>query len=180
MDAVTRLGTQRVEARRDGTGWLVGVNGRVVHVDAVRNGPLWSFLLAPPAADPRTSRRSHLVGVEERRAGKVVVHVDGRPVSVTLPAPQGRASRQPGLRADGSGPEQVIAPMPGRVIKMLVKPGDRVAPRQPVVIIEAMKMQNELRALRAGTVSDVCVTEGVLVDAGAPLVVILPRVEPAI
>ena len=179
MDAVTRLGTQRVEARRDGTGWLVSVNGRLVHVDAVRNGPVWSFLIAAPATDPRMSRRSHLVGVEERRTGTVIVQVDGRQVPVTLPASPGRAPRQPGPRADGSGPEHVIAPMPGRVIKMLVKPGDRVAPRQPVVIIEAMKMQNELRALRAGRVSDVRVTEGVLVDAGAPLVVILSGAEPA-
>ncbi len=63
--------------------------------------------------------------------------------------------------------------MPGKVIRLLVKPGDRVDARQPVVVVEAMKMENELRAARGGTVSEVHAREGQLVDAGALLVTIL-------
>jgi biotin carboxyl carrier protein len=62
--------------------------------------------------------------------------------------------------------------MPGRVVKVLVAPGDAVVERQPVTVLEAMKMQNDVRAMRAGRVVDVKVVEGTLVDAGAVLVVI--------
>ena len=60
----------------------------------------------------------------------------------------------------------MTAPMPGKIVKVLVKPGDAVAARQGLVVIEAMKMENELRATRAGRVKDVHVAEGDLVDAG--------------
>ena len=62
--------------------------------------------------------------------------------------------------------------MPGRVVKVLVKSGDRVAERQPLVVIEAMKMENELRAPGDALVRDVNVTEGALVEAGAILMVL--------
>jgi biotin carboxyl carrier protein len=62
--------------------------------------------------------------------------------------------------------------MPGRVIKVLVKPGDEVRPRQPLVIVEAMKMENELSAARAGRVKDVQVRDGMSVEAGRLLVVV--------
>ena len=62
--------------------------------------------------------------------------------------------------------------MPGRIVKVLVKPGDVVAARQGVVIVEAMKMENELRAPRPGTVAEVRVTEGISVEANSVLVVL--------
>jgi biotin carboxyl carrier protein len=62
--------------------------------------------------------------------------------------------------------------MPGRIVKVLVAPGDVVAARQGVVIVEAMKMENELRAPRSGTVADVRVTEGMSVEANSVLVVL--------
>jgi biotin carboxyl carrier protein len=74
--------------------------------------------------------------------------------------------------AAGSGPVTVKSPMPGRVVKVLVEAGDRVASGQPVVVVEAMKMENELRAPRAGTVQDVRCAEGATVEAGQDLVTI--------
>ena len=62
--------------------------------------------------------------------------------------------------------------MPGKVVRVLVKPGDQVVARQGVVVVEAMKMENELRASRPGLVLEVLVVEGASVDTGAPLVVI--------
>ena len=62
--------------------------------------------------------------------------------------------------------------MPGRIVKVLVTKGDVVDARQGLVVVEAMKMENELRAPRAGTVSEVLVSEGMSVEAGAVLVVI--------
>ena len=65
-----------------------------------------------------------------------------------------------------------MAPMPGRVVRVLVKPGDEVAPRQGLVVVEAMKMENELSSPRAGTVREVTVSEGASVEAGRLLAVI--------
>jgi biotin carboxyl carrier protein len=62
--------------------------------------------------------------------------------------------------------------MPGKVVRVLVRPGDTVRARQPLVVVEAMKMENELRAPRDGTVSDVTAREGASVEAGALLVVL--------
>ena len=62
--------------------------------------------------------------------------------------------------------------MPGRVTKVLVKVGDLVVARQGLVVVEAMKMENELRASRAGVVTEVRATEGALVEANAVLIVV--------
>ena len=72
----------------------------------------------------------------------------------------------------GSGPQHVIAPMPGKIVRLLVAPGDAVEPRQGLVVIEAMKMENELRASRAGRVKAIKVAEGQSVEAGALLVTV--------
>jgi biotin carboxyl carrier protein len=66
----------------------------------------------------------------------------------------------------------VKAPMPGRVVRVLVAVGDRVTARQGVVVVEAMKMENELRSPRDGTVKEVGVVAGAAVETGAILVVI--------
>ncbi|MGH9347374.1 MAG: biotin/lipoyl-containing protein, partial [Vicinamibacterales bacterium] len=72
----------------------------------------------------------------------------------------------------GDGPHAIVAPMPGKVVKVLVSAGDAVAARQGVVVVEAMKMENELRAAKAGTVAEVRVSEGASVEAGTVLVVV--------
>jgi biotin carboxyl carrier protein len=68
------------------------------------------------------------------------------------------------------GPDVVVSPMPGRVVRLLVAPGDTVERGAPLVVIEAMKMENELRAARDGRVAAVLVRAGDTVEAGAKLV----------
>ena len=65
-----------------------------------------------------------------------------------------------------------MTPMAGRIVRVLVKPEEAVAARQPLVVVEAMKMENELRAPRAGTVAEVRVVEGASVEANTVLVVL--------
>jgi biotin carboxyl carrier protein len=77
-----------------------------------------------------------------------------------------------GAGEGGSGPRSVKAPMPGRVVRVLVAEGDEVEAMQGVVVIEAMKMQNELKVPRAGRISRVAVTPDTTVEAGQILIVV--------
>ena len=71
----------------------------------------------------------------------------------------------------GAG-EAVTAPMPGNILKVNVNVGDKVKEGQVLVVLEAMKMENEIMAPKDGTVTQVVVSKGSTVDTGAPLVVI--------
>ncbi len=70
------------------------------------------------------------------------------------------------------GTQTMNAPMPGKIVKILVKVGDAVTEGQGLVVVEAMKMENELKSPKAGTVTRVLTTEGTAVENGAPLVVV--------
>jgi biotin carboxyl carrier protein len=101
------------------------------------------------------------------------VHLDGRTVPVQI-RPAGSFGRQKkaGAGAAGSGLQRVTSPMPGKVVRILVRPGDEVKARQPLAVVEAMKMENELRAARDGRVREVSVGEGQSVDAGTVLLIV--------
>ena len=70
----------------------------------------------------------------------------------------------------GGGEMVVKSPMPGRVVKVLVKPGDEVEAGQPLLVVEAMKMENELKARGAGRVREVHVQAGTAVEGNAKLI----------
>jgi biotin carboxyl carrier protein len=72
--------------------------------------------------------------------------------------------------AAGGDSSEVRAPMPGRIVKILVSTGAEVDAGAPVVVVEAMKMENELRTERAGTIASIEVEEGQAVEGGALLV----------
>jgi biotin carboxyl carrier protein len=74
--------------------------------------------------------------------------------------------------ADNSGPQSVTAPMPGRVIRVLVEPGQEVAADEGLIVVEAMKMQNEMKAPRAGRIAAIKTVAGTTVSAGDVLLVI--------
>jgi biotin carboxyl carrier protein len=165
--------TRAVEVRRNNGGFTVVLDGHEHTVDVSDIGATWSLLLGT---------QSYEVAFVEGPDGAMMVHVDGQPVPVSV------APLRPAWRARGRGPstalgagpavpgtagsQRIVAPMPGKIVKVLVKPGDAVAARQGVVIVEAMKMENELRSQTSGTVSDVRVKEGDSVEAGAILVIV--------
>jgi glutaconyl-CoA/methylmalonyl-CoA decarboxylase subunit gamma len=169
---------REVEVVRVGDTCLVSIDGRDVEVDVKDIDGTLSLLIGT---------KSYEISVGPPADGTVMVHVDGVPVEVTVAsgsvaaAPSGPAGAGPvrpaaaraAAGAPGAGgPQQVKAPMPGKIVKLLVKPGDRVEPRQGLVVVEAMKMENELRAKAAGTVVEVRVVEGTSVEAGAILVIL--------
>jgi biotin carboxyl carrier protein len=101
--------------------------------------------------------------------GEFLVGLQGRTIDVTV---NGRRSAHAEGPLHGHGQGMIVAPMPGRVVRVLVAAGDPVDVRQPVVVVEAMKMENELRAPRAGHVKEISVAPGTSVEAGRVLAVI--------
>jgi len=97
--------------------------------------------------------------------------IDGQRHTFEVDDPRSLTGRR-GAAGGASGPRPVKSPMPGRVVRVLVARGDDVAEHQGVVVIEAMKMQNELKSPKAGRVANVTVTAGDTVGSGEVLVVI--------
>jgi biotin carboxyl carrier protein len=83
-----------------------------------------------------------------------------------------RRTRHASAREQAGGRVELKAMMPGRVVNLLVKVGDEVAAQQRIIVVEAMKMENELKTPRAGKVTDIRVSGGQTVEKGALLVVI--------
>jgi biotin carboxyl carrier protein len=155
----------QVVVTRSGDGFAVSVDGRLHHVDAARIDAHTLSLVVDSVRSNEVSFAADPIG------GLLNVHVGATPVAVMLNGRRRWGRREDGA-GSGSGPQRLVAPMPGKVVRVLVKAGDVVAARQPVVVVEAMKMENELRASREGTVAEIHASEGMSVDAGALLVVI--------
>jgi biotin carboxyl carrier protein len=142
--------------RQDGT-YVVEVDGVRHEVDLHKlEGDFYSIL---------TGGKSYEVSVEATRDGYRVRHGATEQL-VTLTDP-GRRAREG--RAGASGPEPVLSVMPGKVVRLLVKEGDAVEAGQGLVVVEAMKMENEIAAPRAGTVGPIAVKAGQAVEGGAEL-----------
>lgn len=112
-------------------------------------------------------RRVIDAAVRERPRGGLVIQLVGASVEATV---DGRRFRREARDEPAGGEQRTIAPMPGRVVRVLVRPGDEVAAGQGLVVVEAMKMENELVAAGPGRVVDVTVTDGEAVEAGRLLV----------
>jgi biotin carboxyl carrier protein len=158
--------TRTVAIERAETGkYRVSLDGQAHDVDASRVGVYGLSLL-----DVATGVVRDVQVTPSGARGEFLVTTGGRTVVATL---NGRRSgRAQGEGGSADGEQAVTAPMPGRVVRVLVAPGDEVAVRQGVVVVEAMKMENELRSPKAGRVKDVAVTPGTSVEAGRTLVII--------
>jgi biotin carboxyl carrier protein len=160
FDATVDGRTIRVEVRgKDGL-YRVTLDGRPRDIDARETGRHFLSLLV--------DGRSCEAGIEKGPGGYTVV-LDDDVVQVDL-VDAARGASAPVRKPDG--PARITAPMPGRVVRVLVVPGEDVVADQGLVVVEAMKMENELKAPRAGRVKEVPAREGQAVDTGALLVVL--------
>jgi biotin carboxyl carrier protein len=114
----------------------------------------------------------HRVVVRSRRGrGEYVLWLDGYSYDVEALDERARAIRDlSAATAAPAGPAPLIAPMPGLVVRVLVEAGQAVSAGQGLVVMEAMKMENELRATASGTVKSVRTSAGSAVEKGAVLV----------
>jgi biotin carboxyl carrier protein len=137
------------------------VDGRTVEADAVR--------IAPSTYSILIGGRSLEVTLEEN-AGGLLLRSGGRDFQVEVIDPRAwRGGRGGAIELEGR--QQLVAPMPGKIVRVLVAKGQQVENGQGLLVIEAMKMQNEVRSPKSGTVEKVA-KEGQTVNAGEILAVV--------
>src|SRR5579863_6562245 len=139
----------------------VTIDGRLVEADAIRiSRDAYSILLGG---------RSLEVTAEENSNG-LLLRTNGREFQVEIFDPRSwRRGRGAGIELEGR--QQLVAPMPGKIVRVLVAAGQQVTAGQGLLVIEAMKMQNEVRSPKSGTVEKL-VGEGQTVNAGEVLAVV--------
>ena len=166
---------EKVSVARDGDRWRVTVRGeggdREHTVDAQRLGEdgradaIWSL---------RVDGAQHEVAVAPESEDRYRVSTGRGLTSVTVTDPLTHLARQAHGAAAGGGASTVTAYMPGRVAAVLVEEGAEVAAGQGVVVLEAMKMENEIAPEHAGRVAKIHVEEGQAVEGGDPLFDVAP------
>jgi biotin carboxyl carrier protein len=162
--ATSREQTHRLEVHEDKHGLHVRLDNREFPVDVLRVGPHHYSLLL--------DGRSYEIDVLETEEASLVL-VNGQPFRVEIQRERELGGRSRRKKATAEASEQtVLAPMPGKVTKLLVKPGDVVRAGDGIVVVEAMKMENELKASVAGTVKEIRTAEGNTVNGGDILVVL--------
>lgn len=131
-----------------------------------------SDIESSPVRMVKIGTQVYRVVVERHSArGRYMLWVDGYRFDTETLDERTRAIRDlSAARAGPTGPAPILAPMPGLIVRVSVKVGDKVEAGQGVVVMEAMKMENELRATSAGTVRTVEVFPGTAVEKGALLV----------
>ena len=150
--------TERVLVERDGERLRVQVGERPYDVDQAAVGPRhWSILVGGEQFE---------VAVLPRGPGRWWVSSVRGGVLAEVTDPLSHLARQGAARGGGRRREQVTAYMPGRVVSVLVAEGDAVRAGQGVIVLEAMKMQNEIQAEHDGVVKRVCVEPGQAVEGG--------------
>ena len=150
-----------VELERAENSWRISVDGRSLDADVAEIAPYtFSILLRGRVHEVRVAPASNgTLQIQDGLQAFTAEVVDSR---------AWRGRRHGGAEAEGR--QQVVAPMPGKVVRVLVKAGDKVEAGQGLVVVEAMKMQNEIRSPKSGIVERVLANEGQAVNNGDVLV----------
>jgi biotin carboxyl carrier protein len=147
--------------------WQVSVDSRIIEVDSEQLSAVTQ--VEPGVYSVLLEGASYEIRVIEASGG-LIAHVGGRQFTVEVSDP--RDTSRGAKSSMGSGRQNVVAPMPGKVVRVLVSVGDSVDVGQGLVVVEAMKMQNEMKASRPGRVIEVRAAAGETVGAGNTLVVL--------
>jgi biotin carboxyl carrier protein len=161
-----------IEVRPQGSSFRVAIHEgtsespdpRVLIVDAVH--------LAGHAMSLLVDGRSVRCEVEPAKDGRLAVLVGDEVHSLEILDERHLRLRRASGKFTLEGPQRIDAPMPGKVVRVLVKQGDQVQEGQGLVVVEAMKMENELKSPKAGVVKELHAQEGQPVEAGAKLAVV--------
>lgn len=151
-----RLELDRTEGR-----WSCRLDGHAVDVDAV--------LARPEVLSLRIGDQAYEIK-SEHVANDWHVWVGSARFACEVRDP--RALRSRARAADDRGPRKLTAPMPGKVVRVLLREGDAVEAGAGVLVVEAMKMQNEIKSPKKGTIQKMLAAEGVAVNAGDVLAIV--------
>jgi biotin carboxyl carrier protein len=152
-----RLELANVEGR-----WYCRLDGKEVNIDPIVARPdVMSMIIDNDSYEIK----------RERTATDLHMWVMGARYSAEVRDPRSFRSRKAGAGA-AAGPQKIKAPMPGKVVRILVKQGDEVEVGQGVIVVEAMKMQNEMKATKKGVIKQILAVEGASVTPGEVLAII--------
>jgi biotin carboxyl carrier protein len=152
-----RLELERVEA-----GWRCQLDGREIQMDAVlARRDVLSVLIGGKAYEIK----------RERTATDMHLWVGDVRYAAELRDPKSLRSRK-SAAVDGKGPKKLLAPMPGKVVRVLIGEQQAVEAGQSILVVEAMKMQNEIKSPKKGTVQKIVASEGANVNAGDVLAIV--------
>jgi biotin carboxyl carrier protein len=149
--------TRTIELQRKCDSWQISMDGIALDADAAEIAPnVFSILLHGESFEVRIAPASD---------GKLTLQTRNNDFIVEVVDPRAWRSRRHGA-VEAEGRQQIAAPMPGKVVHLLVKVGDKVEAGQGLLVVEAMKMQNEVRSPKTGTVQRLLAKNGQTVNAG--------------
>jgi biotin carboxyl carrier protein len=152
----------RLELEKVASGWECRLDGKEVHVDAVvPRRDVLSLLVDHQAFEVK----------REQTATDLHMWVGDRRFAVEVRDPRSLHARK-GSALDEKGPRKIVAPMPGRVVRLLIAEQAEVEAGQGIVVVEAMKMQNEIKSPKKGIVRKVVAAAGAAVNAGDVLAIV--------
>ena len=151
-----RLDLNRADGR-----WSCRLDGRDFEIDAILTRPdVLSLRIGDLAYEVKSERVAN------------DLHLWVGSACFTVEARDPRSLRGRTRTGDDHGPRKITAPMPGKVVRLLVHEGDEVEAGQGVAVVEAMKMQNEIKSPKKGTIQKILVSEGAAVNAGDVLAIV--------
>ncbi len=162
-DVVVDGKTHQVELTRGEKTWLCHVDGQQIEVDAA--------LTARDVLSVLVSGKAYEIKRERSLQGELHMVIGSARYAVDVQDPRSLRTRRSIAGAE-AGPQKVKAPMPGKIIRVMVAEKDEVKAGQGLIVMEAMKMQNEMKSPKDGRVRKILVAEGSTVNPGDTLAII--------
>ena len=149
-----------IELERNSERWKIVLDGHPIEADATE--------ITPDTISVLLEGQTFEFHITPSSDGTLKLHTGYQEFSAEVADPRAWRGRRHGA-LEVEGRQQVAAPMPGKIVRVLVKTGDKVEAGQGLFVVEAMKMQNEIRSPKSGTVERLMATEGQPVNAGEVL-----------
>src|SRR6266849_2939695 len=158
----------RLELQKKDAGWECRLDGRDILVQAVRvSADTLSILIDGKSFEVKHETDGRGRPLHSSGEG-AAVFIRGKRYEVSVEDPRSWRGRARVAQGE-AGPQKLIASMPGKVVRVLAHEGDSVASGQGIVVVEAMKMQNEIRSPRGGVLKKLLANEGMKVNGGEVL-----------
>jgi len=162
-DVVVDGKTHQVELARGENTWLCKIDGQEMELDAV--------LTARDVLSVLVEGKAYEIKRERSLQGELHMVIGSARYAVDVQDPRSLRTRR-AVAGSEAGPQRVKAPMPGKIVRILVNEQDGVKAGQGIIVMEAMKMQNEMKSPKDGKVQKILTAEGSTVNAGDTLAIV--------